>query len=751
MFNKSENSHKKSKLLKNIFVILTFTIVISTFTISTVLYFNFERITLGIVYSDILNSLKQTSNNTNIMAQTGITLVNQISRDLTIAKLLYYNKLDIYELQPAITQLRSYSQVMQFINSVYIYNSQINVVYVASKEGRNNIQSKEDFDDPDALSLVNNYRDYKPFYPIPRKAFIGSNEKKEVNCYTFLGYNWLDGGDELRSAVIVNISEEWLHNVVNSGEKNGGESEDTFILDSNGRVISNSDSFPMMSDFSEIPHIRSILETNTDGYIIRDINGVKALIAYTHPDSLDWRYVRIIPYSLITSDINRMKSKTVTFSLCVLVFGLLFSVIASQILYKPIKKMSVNLDLLEEEMRNSYDILKQDFLRKIILENIEWNLEDILDKLQKYGIILGESGSFYLVILKIDCFSVFLNTHSPNERSVLKFAMMNIASEICSRRFKTESVDMNDDSMILLLHNCDPEAVNEEPVFHELFTAVQVEIRKNLELSVSVTISPEEKSIGNVKSLYGQTAEASLHRLFYGHGCIIFAQRIMAYERREYLFPSKKEKDMVEALLKGNLQETRELYTEIIEEAAGYPFIVANIAISRLVLTINTTLNTLKNNYYINFPSGSLLFFDMTRMETIAEIYRRFFNTIDYAFQCIVEKKNSKHDTVIRKINNMIDNNYMDPTLSTDGIADSLTMSSAYIGRLYKQYMLETILDRIIEVRMEKARALLLETGYSIARIAEMTGFSDDSYFYKTFKKVNGITPADYRKNNIKK
>lgn len=74
-------------------------------------------------------------------------------------------------------------------------------------------------------------------------------------------------------------------------------------------------------------------------------------------------------------------------------------------------------------------------------------------------------------------------------------------------------------------------------------------------------------------------------------------------------------------------------------------------------------------------------------------------------------------------------------------------MSTPYICRLYKQYTLHTILDEIVETRMKKARELLLNTDFSIIEIAEKVGFANSTYFHKSFKTINGVTPNEYRKN----
>ena len=55
----------------------------------------------------------------------------------------------------------------------------------------------------------------------------------------------------------------------------------------------------------------------------------------------------------------------------------------------------------------------------------------------------------------------------------------------------------------------------------------------------------------------------------------------------------------------------------------------------------------------------------------------------------------------------------------------------------------------INKLRIDKARELLVEETYTIGEIASMTGFHDESYFSKTFKKYIGRTPREYRREML--
>jgi YesN/AraC family two-component response regulator len=98
----------------------------------------------------------------------------------------------------------------------------------------------------------------------------------------------------------------------------------------------------------------------------------------------------------------------------------------------------------------------------------------------------------------------------------------------------------------------------------------------------------------------------------------------------------------------------------------------------------------------------------------------------------------------------LIQQNYSDPSLCIDSIASKIGLSADYLSRIYRQETGTSILERIISVRMDRARAMLSTTSETIQIIASSVGYINLSYFYKLFKKENGVTPAEYRKRHRK-
>lgn len=68
-----------------------------------------------------------------------------------------------------------------------------------------------------------------------------------------------------------------------------------------------------------------------------------------------------------------------------------------------------------------------------------------------------------------------------------------------------------------------------------------------------------------------------------------------------------------------------------------------------------------------------------------------------------------------------------------------------YVSRVLKDKKGQTLRQYIISYRMKLAKRMLELTDKSVAEIAEECGFTDASYFTKTFRTLMGVTPKDYR------
>lgn len=79
-------------------------------------------------------------------------------------------------------------------------------------------------------------------------------------------------------------------------------------------------------------------------------------------------------------------------------------------------------------------------------------------------------------------------------------------------------------------------------------------------------------------------------------------------------------------------------------------------------------------------------------------------------------------------------------------VAEAVHLNPDYLSRLFKSETGRSVIEYLLELRMEEAKKLLVETKEQVSEIAVKVGYSDISYFTKQFKKFFGISPREYRK-----
>ena len=87
--------------------------------------------------------------------------------------------------------------------------------------------------------------------------------------------------------------------------------------------------------------------------------------------------------------------------------------------------------------------------------------------------------------------------------------------------------------------------------------------------------------------------------------------------------------------------------------------------------------------------------------------------------------------------------------LSTDEIAQLAGVSRRQLERLFKQYLGSLPSRYYLELRLKRARQLLLDTNYSIVQVGLMCGFSSGSHFSTAFGALFGNTPREERQRKL--
>lgn len=113
------------------------------------------------------------------------------------------------------------------------------------------------------------------------------------------------------------------------------------------------------------------------------------------------------------------------------------------------------------------------------------------------------------------------------------------------------------------------------------------------------------------------------------------------------------------------------------------------------------------------------LAFGQIKAQRVSEqLFNRIISSIEHSYGCMTVEEISKHFFISRR----------------------------YLYALFMDYKNLSPLEYIVKVRMQAAEKLLLTSEYSIAKIAELTGYSDYNHFTRAYKRFYGVLPSKRRK-----
>lgn len=117
---------------------------------------------------------------------------------------------------------------------------------------------------------------------------------------------------------------------------------------------------------------------------------------------------------------------------------------------------------------------------------------------------------------------------------------------------------------------------------------------------------------------------------------------------------------------------------------------------------------------------------------------------------CQLFEKRSSGNQLIVTIRKYIDDNYQDPSLGLNKIADEFPISESYFSFLFKEEVGENFSSYLERKRMEHALELLKETSMNINDVYKEVGYNNSHSFRRVFKKIYGMLPTEVRNSEKK-
>ena len=94
---------------------------------------------------------------------------------------------------------------------------------------------------------------------------------------------------------------------------------------------------------------------------------------------------------------------------------------------------------------------------------------------------------------------------------------------------------------------------------------------------------------------------------------------------------------------------------------------------------------------------------------------------------------------------------HLSEEISLSVLAEEFHLNPQYISQLFKSEIGVGFLTYLTNIRLKKAKKLLVSSALSVSEVGQQCGYSDYRVFTKVFKKTEGITPSQFRRDFLEK
>ncbi len=284
-----------------------------------------------------------------------------------------------------------------------------------------------------------------------------------------------------------------------------------------------------------------------------------------------------------------------------------------------------------------------------------------------------------------------------------------------------------------------------EYMIQNICNSISVYLKKSYQYFIAV--GKTVHGIRNISESYNSAVLLLQSSFFYEYNSIIVSE---ASATTPTTFNQSDFSRYTEALNEQNKEEVLEIVTSLFHNHKNNQHILPTYVKDlyyNLFLILFQTASNLHITIFYNENSATILDY-ISRNNSLSELNQLLLDKINLLFSSLEEATND--NVTVYAIKEFISKNYRNEQLSVKDISEHVYLSSSYVCTLFKNETGKTLNQYLTEFRLEKAKKLLMDSRCKISDISAKVGYSDGNYFGKTFKKLVGLSPSEYRERFIK-
>ncbi|WFR57866.1 response regulator [Anaerocolumna sp. AGMB13025] len=231
-----------------------------------------------------------------------------------------------------------------------------------------------------------------------------------------------------------------------------------------------------------------------------------------------------------------------------------------------------------------------------------------------------------------------------------------------------------------------------------------------------------------------------------GEGRVVHVGDMPLRGEYEGEYPIDNEQLIFQWVIKGDIEAVREQASIFFDWMVNnYSEYMDSIRLKVLELIMRAEMDAFLNgglNYGFLYRKDYLS--EVQNSNNYDEIRSWWLKKITDITKHMANRKKAQSENIVSKAIRYIEENYR-KDISLDDVSREVNINPYYFSKRFKEETGVNFIDYLTGIRINKAKELLEDPALSIKEICTMSGYSDPNYFSRIFKKIENITPSDYR------
>jgi YesN/AraC family two-component response regulator len=522
---------------------------------------------------------------------------------------------------------------------------------------------------------------------------------------------------------------------------------------------------------------RFLKQLKTDsGLFDYHLDGKDSTVTYTTSKQVGWYYIAVMPSDLYMQKVKQIERLAIWLFLLCIIAGIVAAYGVAYRNYFPIKRtvdaiandmrqprrptfnelefIMERLEFSWNEVRHVKDKLSQqmpliraNYLQRLIQGYLE--LPDQMEQSLAFMDVRFPYRHFAVVLVQVECLSRFAPDQSEKQWALARFIISNLAEDLNDESHCIYTVELAKNRLALLINlNGD---MPDQPTngLTDIVNGLNRLLETRFKLYTIFAISGVHQGWQQIGEAYLEANAAIEYQLVKGQQSI-FSFNDIRQESLQYHYPVETELQLINCIRSGEKEKAISLLHNLYEHNFRDDSITPELWRCLIISLAGTLLRILKSDtqIYRELVNGDIHPIRLLlSCKTTDEMFEKVKELYVMASESFHVERGDHSEQLLLRIESFIYDHFADSNMSLTLLSEHLQLTPQYISQFYKKASGRNLNDYLTQVRMERAKQILLDPQLTNAQIAKMIGYTNDTVFIRAFKKVEGVTPGKYRES----